>query len=355
MVGTSQRDNILQEGLICFLANMASLPKEYYAVLLNRCLLFYKSNNGVHANNKVEFMVEMDKVTSITKIKKEYENDVLIWFSSLQNQSINFGFKVEDHLEMEKWYKYLYVTSKLAVPDNLLPGEEKQLNFQIERLRKVATSIDIDTDQSYMEIAEVQASLEKNDDYVPMVTPSRSAPNIFEYPASGKSATLRPPIIPRKPHKLRKSATLDHNTKPCYQEDTPDRPPKPSSTTSKGKPLLGLTKLPECFNVEAKDRDQGESILYDQSHRGNLLIRKRGDDHWNFAVSVMEGNGTFRHFKLRRHNTGKFTVHLDEAHPPLNSWDDVIMLFKSRGKGRYVPINFVEMNPYENNEDDYGG
>ena len=64
----------------------------------------------------------------------------------------------------------------------------------------------------------------QNDDYVPMVTPSRSAPNIFEYPA--KSATLRPPIIPRKPHKLRKSATLDHNTKPCYQEDTPDRPPK---------------------------------------------------------------------------------------------------------------------------------
>jgi len=365
MLGTSQRDNILQEGIIYYLPNMASLPKEYYAVLLNRCLLLYKSNNGVHANNKVEFMVEMDKVTSITKIKKEYENDMLIWFSSQQNQSINFGFKIEDHLEMEKWYKYLYVTSKLELPDNLLPGEERQLNLQIERLRKVPTSIYIDTDQSYMEIAEVQASLErppprppKNDEYVSMKTPRNSAPNIFNYPTSDKSPTSRPTPSPRKPHIMQKSMTFDHNTKPNYQIDTPARPPKSTlakslSTTSKGKPLLGLTKLPECFNVEAKNRDQGESILYDQSHRGNLLIRKRDDDHWNFAVSVMEANGKFRHFKLRQHNTGKFTVHLDEAHPPLNSWDDVIMLFKSRGKGKYVPINFVEMNPYENNEDDY--
>ena len=36
---------------------------------------------------------------------------------------------------------------KLEVPDNLLPGEQKQFNLQIERLRKVPTSINIDTDQ----------------------------------------------------------------------------------------------------------------------------------------------------------------------------------------------------------------
>ena len=38
-------------------------------------------------------MVEMDKVTSITKIKKEYENDMLIWFSSQWVFSINYFYK----------------------------------------------------------------------------------------------------------------------------------------------------------------------------------------------------------------------------------------------------------------------
>jgi len=372
MMGTSQRDNILQEGPIYYLRNMASLPKEYYAVLLNRCLLFYKSNNGVHADNKVEFMVEMDKVTSITKIKKEYENDMLIWFSSHQNQSINFGFKIEDHLEMEKWYKYLYVSSNLEVPDNLLPGEQKQFNLQIERLRKVPTSINIDTDQSYMEIAEVQASLEKapprppkNDEYVPMATPRQLATSAFPFPPSDKSQTLRPDLrkqkalIPPKSPFVKKSWTLDNRTTSLsFEEKAPIRPPKSkhlfkSHSTSEEKPPLGLIKFPQCFNVEAKNREQSENILYDQSRRGNLLIRKRDDDHWNFAVSVMEVNGKFRHFKLRQHKTGKFTVHLDEAHPELTSWDDVILLFKNRGKGKYVPINFVEMNPYENNDNDY--
>lgn len=296
-MAASKRSLVLYDGHILLYRSLESTPQPLYGVLQGRTMLCSATEEHAKAS-KVQFAVALDKVDGVQKVTKE--NNKLVWLRSSANKSINFGFQSVDILQQDSLYRSLYIACLLRVPEdrsNLLPGQIKELKELVTKLKHTRSEAPSDDPTSYV-IMEPCPPPRNLSGSAPVVLPRRS-PSL--------------PVIP------------------------PHQPFQP--------------RLPNCMNLSVRTREESEQLLNEQTSRGNLMVRRRvSNDFYNYAVSVREpSSGKFRHFKLRQHANGSFSILLEEDHPALGSWDDVIRLFVERGAGRYKPINFND-NDYVNQE-----